>query len=94
MESENSTDREFNIVEVEKSSNTKSKLLLEEKQVKVILDANKEIKVFADDFLYRTSNHKLFNKCNKTCKRNGWRKIYKIENKNLTRIKCNTHKSV
>ena len=42
--------REFDIVELEKAVIQKSKLLLEEKKVKVILDTSKEIKVFADDF--------------------------------------------
>ena len=44
------SDKEFNVVELEKEVIRKSKVMLEEKQVEVELKSPEEINVFADDF--------------------------------------------
>ena len=44
------SDKEFNVVELEKEVIRKSKVMLEEKQVEVELKSSEEINVFADDF--------------------------------------------
>ena len=43
-------DKKFNIVEVEKEVVRKSKVMLEEKKVKIEFNLSEEINVFADDF--------------------------------------------
>ena len=76
--------REFDIVELEKAVIQKSKLLLEEKKVKVILDASKEIKVFADDFYIEQVITNYLTNAIKNVKEIDGEKYIKIENENLT----------
>ena len=76
--------REFDIVELEKAVIQKSKLLLEEKKVKVILDTSKEIKVFADDFYIEQVITNYLTNAIKNVKEIDGEKYIKIENENLT----------
>ena len=76
--------REFDIVELEKAVIQKSKLLLEEKKVKVILDTSKEIKVFADDFYIEQIITNYLTNAIKNVKEIDGEKYIKIENENLT----------
>jgi hypothetical protein len=76
--------REFDIVELEKAVIQKSKLLLEEKKVKVILDISKEIKVFADDFYIEQVITNYLTNAIKNVKEIDGEKYIKIENENLT----------
>ena len=72
------------IVELEKAVIQKSKLLLEEKKVKVILDTSKEIKVFADDFYIEQVITNYLTNAIKNVKEIDGEKYIKIENENLT----------
>ena len=76
--------RKFDIVELEKAVIQKSKLLLEEKKVKVILDTSKEIKVFADDFYIEQVITNYLTNAIKNVKEIDGEKYIKIENENLT----------
>ena len=84
--------REFNIVELENMVIQKSRLLLEEKNVKVIFDNNNEINVLADDFYIEQVITNYLTNAIKNVKDFDGEKYIKIENeilpdKNVVRVK-------
>ena len=84
--------REFNIVELENMVIQKSRLLLEEKNVKVIFDNNNEINVLADDFYIEQVITNYLTNAIKNVKDFDGEKYIKIENEilpdeNVVRVK-------
>ena len=69
---------------IRKSSNTKIKTTTRRKKSKSNIRHKQRNKSICRRLLYRTSNHKLFNKCNKNVKEIDGEKYIKIENENLT----------
>ena len=82
----------FNIVEAQEEVLRKSKVMLEEKQIKVVFEAKDEIYVFADDFYIEQIITNYITNAIKHAKEVNGEKIIKIENKvniekNKVRIK-------
>ena len=86
------SDKEFNVVELEKEVIRKSKVMLEEKQVEVELKSPEEINVFADDFYIEQVITNYLTNAIKHVKEVDGKKSIVIENvvnveKNKVRIK-------
>ena len=84
-------DKKFNIVELEQEVIKNSKVILDEKQIEVEIDKEKEITVFADDFYKEQVITNYFTNAIKNVKEVNGRKIIKIKNdvdvdKNRVRI--------
>ncbi len=84
-------DKKFNIVELEQEVIKNSKVILDEKQIEVEIDKEKEITVFADDFYIEQVITNYFTNAIKNVKEVNGRKIIKIKNdvdvdKNRVRI--------
>lgn len=85
-------DKKFNIVEVEKEVVRKSKVMLEEKKVKIEFNLSEEINVFADDFYIEQVISNYITNAIKHVKEIGGKKVISIVNevnieKNKVRVK-------
>lgn len=85
-------DKKFNIVEVEKEVVRKSKVMLEEKKVKIEFDLSEEINVFADDFYIEQVISNYITNAIKHVKEIDGKKVISIVNevnieKNKVRVK-------
>ena len=85
-------DKKFNIVEVEKEVVRKSKVMLEEKKVKIEFNLSEEINVFADDFYIEQVISKYITNAIKHVKEIDGKKVISIVNevnieKNKVRVK-------
>ncbi|MBR3002766.1 MAG: HAMP domain-containing protein [Clostridia bacterium] len=83
---------EFNIVELEKEVIRKSQVMLEEKQIKIKFNENKEINVFADDFYIEQVLTNYFTNAIKNVKQIDKEKYIEVSNyvdmeKNIVRVK-------
>ena len=83
--------KEFNIVELENEVVRKSKMILEEKNIKTEIENEDEIKVFADDFYIEQVITNYYTNAIKNCKEIDGKKYIKISNeineeKKLVRI--------
>ena len=83
--------KEFNIVELENEVVRKSKMILEEKNIKTEIENEDEIKVFADDFYIEQVITNYYTNAIKNCKEIDGKKYIKISNeineeKNIVRI--------
>ena len=86
------TDKKFNIVEVEKEVVRKSKVMLEEKKVKIEFNLSEEINVFADDFYIEQVISNYITNAIKHVKEIDGKKVISIVNevnieKNKVRVK-------
>jgi len=73
--------KEFNIVELEREVIRKSQVILEEQNIKIEFDENKEINVYADDFYIEQVVTNYLTNAIKYAKEINGEKIIKIENK-------------
>lgn len=85
-------DKKFNIVEVEKEVVRKSKVMLEEKKVKIEINLSEEINVFADDFYIEQVISNYITNAIKHVKEIDGKKVISIVNevnieKNKVRVK-------
>lgn len=85
-------DKKFNIVEVEKEVVRKSKVMLEEKKVKIEFNLSEEINVFADDFYIEQVISNYITNAIKHVKEIDGKKVIRIVNevnieKNKVRVK-------